>query len=232
MRKIIIAIDGYSSSGKSTLATDLASVLGYACIDTGAMYRAVTLYLLEKGILSDSFPPDDVKILAELPDIKLHFEYSTLHERSEIFLNGKNAEDKIRTLQVSKWVSRVSIIPEMRQKMVEMQRAMGKQGGVVLEGRDIGTVVFPHAGLKLFMTADIDVRTLRRKMELIARGHKVTTEEVKNDIMRRDKEDTTRKESPLHKADDAILLDTTKLTREQQLGQALRLAKQIIMSSP
>jgi cytidylate kinase len=222
MRKITIAVDGYSSCGKSTLSNDLAHTLGYAYIDTGAMYRAVTFHCMQKGIISaESFSAEG--IIAELSHIKLEFIFD---DKSEMHLNGENVEKEIRSLEVASLVSRVSAIHEVRAQMVVLQREMGKQGGIVMDGRDIGTTVFPHAELKIFMTADEDVRAQRRKLEMEAKGIKVTEEEVRKNIHQRDLEDTTRKESPLRKADDAIVLDNSNLTREQQLALALEWAKE------
>ncbi len=221
MRKITIAVDGYSSCGKSTLSNDLAHALGYAYIDTGAMYRAVTMYCMEMKIIDkNNFPID--KIIGELPNIKLEFVFSN---KSEIYLNGKNVEQEIRSMKVASLVSKVSAIAQVRTQMVKLQREMGKQGGVVMDGRDIGTTVFPHAELKIFMTADVNVRIQRRKLEMEAKGINVTEEEVRKNIEQRDEDDTTREESPLRKAYDAIILDNSKLTREKQLAMALEWAK-------
>ncbi len=222
MPKITIAIDGYSSCGKSTLASDLAHALGYAYIDSGAMYRAVTLHCIEKGIISaEQFSVDG--IIAELPNIKLEFIFE---EKSEIHLNGKCVEKEIRSMEVASLVSQVSAIHEVRVQMVAQQREMGKQGGIVMDGRDLGTTVFPHAELKIFMTADENVRIQRRKLEMETKGIKVTEEEVRKNIHERDVNDTTRKESPLRQAEDALVLDNSYLTREQQLAMALEWAKE------
>lgn len=222
MPKITIAIDGYSSCGKSTLAGDLAHALGYAYIDSGSMYRAVTLHCIEKGIISaNRFSADG--IIAELPNIKLEFIFG---EKSEIHLNGKNVEKEIRSMEVASLVSQVSAIHGVRVQMVAQQREMGKQGGIVMDGRDVGTTVFPHAELKIFMTADENVRIQRRKLEMESKGLKVTEEEVRKNIHDRDVSDTTRKESPLRKADDALVLDNSNLNREQQLNIALDWAEE------
>ena len=221
MRKITIAVDGYSSCGKSTLSNDLAHALGYAYIDTGAMYRAVTWYCIENKITGmDKF--SDERIIAALPHIRLQFIFG---KKSEIHLNGKAVEKEIRSMEVASLVSRVSTIHEVRVQMVTLQREMGKQGGVVMDGRDIGTTVFPNAELKIFMTADENIRIQRRKLEMETKGIKVTEEEVRKNIHQRDADDTTRKESPLRKADDALVLDNSNLTREQQLAMALQWAK-------
>jgi len=222
MGKITIAVDGYSSCGKSTLSNDLAHALGYAYIDTGAMYRAVTLDCMQKKIISTTnFSIEG--IIAELPNIKLEFVFG---EKSEIYLTGKNVEKEIRSMEVASLVSHVSAVHEVRVQMTTLQREMGKQGGVVMDGRDIGTTVFPHAELKIFMTADENVRIQRRKLEMESKGVKVSEEEVRKNIHQRDVDDTTRKESPLRKANDAMVLDNSNLTREQQLTLALNWAKE------
>jgi len=224
MRKITIAVDGYSSCGKSTLSNDLAHALGYTYIDTGAMYRAVTFYSMKKDIISaTTFSVDG--IIAELPNLKLEFTISQKSGKSEIYLNGKNVEKEIRTMEVASLVSKVSAIREVREHLVNLQRRMGKPGGVVMDGRDIGTTVFPNAELKIFMTADENVRIQRRKLEMESKGNFVSEEEVRKNIHQRDLDDTTRKESPLRKADDALVLDNSNLTREQQLELALGWAK-------
>ncbi|HTB07909.1 MAG TPA: (d)CMP kinase [Bacteroidia bacterium] len=225
MRKIIIAIDGYSSCGKSTISRSLANALGYAYIDTGAMYRAVTYYCLKKGIITDGHI-DGKKVAKELPNIHITFQHSPKVGKSETYLNGKNIEEDIRTMEVSNVVSAVSAIHEVRELLVDQQRKMAQDGGVVMDGRDIGTTVFPHAELKIFITADIDVRTERRKLELKAKGIKVTDEEVRENLLKRDKEDSRRKESPLKQAEDALVLDTTHLTREQQLERVIHWARE------
>ncbi len=222
--KITIAVDGYSSCGKSTLSNDLAHALGYAYIDTGAMYRAVTLHCIGHKIIgADKF--SEAGIIAELPNIKLTFHFD---DKSEIYLNGKNVEKEIRSMEVASLVSHVSAIHEVRVQMVNQQRKMGKQGGVVMDGRDIGTTVFPHAELKIFMTAAENVRIRRRKLEMESKGISVTEEEVRRNIHQRDEDDTTRKESPLRQAEDALVLDNSNLTREQQLEMALEWAKERI----
>lgn len=220
--KITIAVDGYSSCGKSTLSNDLAHALGYAYIDTGAMYRAVTLYCMEKKIIGpDKF--SESGIIAELPNIKLEFHFNN---KSEIYLNGKCVEKEVRSMEVASLVSRVSAIHEVRVQMVHQQREMGKQGGIVMDGRDIGTTVFPYAELKIFMTADEKVRIQRRKLEMETKGITITKEEVRKNIHQRDVDDTTRKESPLRQAEDALVLDNSNLTREEQLELAISWAKE------
>jgi len=221
MRKITIAVDGYSSCGKSTLSNDLAHKLGYSYIDTGAMYRAVTLHCMEEKIISEHKFSEE-GIIAELPHIKLDFVVSEISGKAEIYIHGRNIEQAIRTLEVASLVSHVSAIHEVRVQMVHLQREMGKKGGVVMDGRDIGTTVFPHAELKIFMTANEDIRIQRRKLEMEEKGIKVTAEEVRKNIHQRDMDDTTRKESPLRQAEDAVVLDNSNLTREEQLDLALR----------
>jgi cytidylate kinase len=225
MRNITIAVDGYSSCGKSTLSNDLAHALNYAYIDTGAMYRAVTLHCMEKKIIgANNFSEDG--IIAELSSVKLEFGFNKVSDKSEIYLNGKDVEKEIRSMEVASLVSRVSAIHEVRVQMVNLQREMGKQGGVVMDGRDIGITVFPHAELKIFMTADEQVRIQRRKLEMETKGVTITEEEVRKNIHQRDLDDTTRKESPLRKAEDALVLDNSNLTREQQLEIAVGWAKE------
>lgn len=227
MRDIAIAIDGYSSCGKSTVSRELAAALGYVYVDTGAMYRAFTLYCLEKGIIQEGRAVDAAKVIRELLNAQIEFKYNTLLGKSETYLNGKNVEEEIRSMRVSELVSPVSAIHEVRKVMVYLQRKMGAaQKGIVMDGRDIGSTVLPHAELKIFMTADIAVRTQRRKEELMARGIKVTDADVRKNLERRDNEDTHRAESPLVQAPDAVVLDTTKLTPEEQLAKALRWAKE------
>ncbi|HXB11246.1 MAG TPA: (d)CMP kinase [Bacteroidia bacterium] len=226
MRNITIAIDGYSSCGKSTVSRDLANALGYAYIDTGAMYRAVTLYCLEKKLIQEDRAVDALKVIKELLNIHIEFKYSPEAGKSETYLNGRNVENEIRGMEVSNLVSRVSAIHEVRKMMVYLQRNMGKNGEIVMDGRDIGTTVFPKAELKIFMTADLDVRVQRRKLDLEAKGIKAKDSDVRKNIERRDEEDSTRLESPLTQAPDAILLDNTKLTREEQLEKVLRWAKE------
>jgi cytidylate kinase len=230
MKDISIAIDGYSSCGKSTVSRELASALGYAYIDTGAMYRAFTLYCLEKGIIQEGRAVDAARVIRELLNAKIEFKHNDLLGKSETYLNGKNVEEEIRSMRVSELVSPVSAIHEVRKVMVYLQRKLGSvTTGIVMDGRDIGTTVLPHAELKIFMTADIAVRTQRRKEELLARGIKVTDAEVRKNLERRDNEDTHRAESPLTQAPDAVVLDTTNLTPDEQLAKALRWAKEKII---
>jgi CMP/dCMP kinase len=228
--KITIAIDGYSACGKSTIAKALAARLGYSYVDSGAMYRAVTLYCLRKGILKDGkFFVDDV--IREMPNIHLSFKYNPHTKASDTYLNGEYVEKEIRTMEVSNNVSHISVIKEVRDEMKKIQQRLGKDKGVVMDGRDIGTSIFPDAELKVFMTADTDVRTQRRMDELTAKGVKVTFEEVKRNLLDRDYEDSHRKESPLRKADDAIELDNTDLTREEQLEFVLKLVEDLKLNA-
>lgn len=223
MNSITIAIDGYSGCGKSTLAKALAQKLDYNYIDTGAMYRAVTLFGLENGMIDKDRNVNEAQLISSLDKINVEFRFNTHTRSSETYLNGKNVERDIRTIYVSDNVSRVSSIKQVRDKMVALQREMGKNKAVVLDGRDIGTNVFPNAELKLFVTADADVRAQRRLDELRSKGEDPTFEEVKENLLKRDHEDTHRKENPLIQAKDAIVLDNTDLTREQQLEFVLKL---------
>jgi cytidylate kinase len=222
MHKITIAIDGYSSCGKSTIAKALAQRLNYSYIDTGAMYRAVTLYALKNGFLQNG-TPDKVKIIGSLSDIHIRFEFNPHAKTSETFLNGENVERDIRTMEVNQHVSEISSIREVREKMVALQREMGKHKAVVLDGRDIGTNVFPKAELKLFMTADNTVRAQRRMDELSSKGEYHTLDDVLQNLLKRDHDDMNRKENPLIQAEDAVVLDNTDLNKEEQLEFVLKL---------
>ena len=222
MSKIIIAIDGHSSCGKSTVAKALAVQLGYAYVDTGAMYRCVTLYALRKGAIKDhSFIEEE--IIKLLPGIQLHFQFNPHTQSNDTYLKGENVEKEIRQMIVSENVSKISAIREVRTKMIALQREMGKNKGIVMDGRDIGTNVFPEAELKLFMTADTDIRTKRRYDEIRTKGQEVSFLEIKTNLMSRDYEDSHRKENPLLQAKDAVVLDNTELNREQQLEFILNL---------
>ena len=223
MQKITIAIDGYSSTGKSTLAKALAQKLNYSYVDTGAMYRAVTLYALRNGIMNKKHELDTKKLIDSLNKIELNFVYDKIHKTSAVLLNGEDVEKYIRTMEVSENVSKVSAVKQVREKMILIQRELGKKKAVVMDGRDIGTNVFPKAELKLFMTADEDVRTQRRHDELSSKGQVFTLEEVKKNLLERDHADTTRKENPLTKAEDAVVLDNTDLSKEQQLEFVMKL---------
>ena len=220
-KKIIIAIDGWSSCGKSTLAKELAKELGYVYVDSGAMYRAITLYFLRNHL--DWTDKADVK--KALKEISLEFVFNEKSEQSEMQLNGENVEYMIRDLVVAEKVSEVAAIKEIRKFAVEQQQFMGKQKGIVMDGRDIGTVVFPKAELKIFLTADIAVRVERRFKELFDKNPNITIEEVKANLEMRDYIDSNRQESPLRKADDAILLDNTQLTTKETLNKVLSLIK-------
>lgn len=224
MNRITIAIDGYSSCGKSTLAKQLAKKLGYSYIDSGAMYRAVALWCLENNAIENGVP-DNQKILANLDSIKIEFRFHPEIQSSQTYLNGRNIEKEIRGMAVSEIVSKISSIKEVRQKMVTLQRQFGEDKGVVMDGRDIGSVVFPNAELKLFMTADPAIRAKRRYDELKAKGTEVSMEEIAENLRLRDYEDTTRKENPLIQAADAVVLDNSNLTPEQQFNTAWKLAE-------
>ncbi len=215
-KKIIIAIDGHSSCGKSTFAKSIAARLGYIFIDTGAMYRAVTLYALEHGAINSGIV-DEERVVSMLNDINIDFRFNPQRGASDIYVNGDLVEGKIRTIEVSNCVSAVSSIGDVRSKLVAMQQQMGKKRGVVMDGRDIGTVVFPEAELKIYMTADAMVRAERRYKELTAKGDKVTLEEIYENVVSRDKADMTRAISPLRKADDAIVLDNSSMTVDEQM---------------
>lgn len=226
MNKINIAIDGYSSCGKSTIAKALAAELGYTYIDTGAMYRSVALFALRNGLIKNGKINTEAIVMA-LPDIHVSFQYNNETKVSDTYLNGENVEKAIRQMEVSEVVSKVSAIKEVREKMVALQKEMGKKKGVVMDGRDIGTNVFPDAELKIFMTADMDVRVARRYFELTSKGEYVTEEDVKQNLLKRDYDDIHRKENPLKKADDAIVLDNSELTKQQQLDFVIRLIKDL-----
>ncbi len=224
MKKIIIAVDGYSSTGKSTTAKAVAKALGYVYIDTGAMYRGVTYLALEKGLVSTQGV--EIKpLMKALRHSKFNFVYNPALGFSELYLDGKNIEDNIRSIDVANWVSEIAKQPEVRTFLVNLQRKMGEEKGVVMDGRDIGTVVFPEAELKIFMTASEEVRAQRRFKELQTKGEKISFEEVLANIKHRDHVDTTRKESPLRKADDAITIDNTHLTIEEQVDKILSILK-------
>jgi cytidylate kinase len=223
-KKITIAIDGYASSGKSTLGKDLAKALGYIFIDSGAMYRGVALFALEQGLL-DSGNLNVSELVAKLPEISLYF---TMDSTQVLMLNGRDVSLEIRSSKVSEVVSAVAAVREVREKLVDLQRAMGSEGGVVMDGRDIGTVVFPKAELKLFVTADLDTRSQRRFQEMQKNQPSSTFQEVKNNLSQRDSYDTQRSISPLSKAEDAILIDTGSISREEQLKVALELVETVL----
>lgn len=215
MKKITIAIDGFSSTGKSTLAKQLAKALSYVYVDTGAMYRAVTLFAMQKGFIGSGKNNFD-GLVRSLEDIVLKFSYNEELGFAEMFLNGKNVEKDIRTLEVSRNVSQVAEIEEVRAKLVELQKEMGKEKGVVMDGRDIGTVVFPNAELKIFMTASPEKRAYRRYKELLERGDNVVYEDVLENVQKRDYIDSHRKISPLKKADDAVEFDNSDMGLKEQ----------------
>lgn len=215
-KRIIIAIDGHSSCGKSTFAKAIAARLGYIFIDTGAMYRAVTLYALENGAILSGMV-DEERVVKMLGDINIDFRFNPERGASDIYVNGDLVEGKIRTIEVSNCVSAVSSIAEVRSKLVAMQQEMGLRRGIVMDGRDIGTVVFPDAELKIYMTADPMVRAERRYKELTAKGDNVTLEEIYENVVSRDKADMSRAISPLRKADDAIVLDNSHMSVEEQM---------------
>ena len=221
-KKIIIAIDGFSSTGKSTIAKQLANKLSYIYVDTGAMYRAVTLYAMKNNLVSKKTLKKD-SLIGNLKNIVLTFKFNVTAGFAEMFLNDENVEKEIRSLEVSKLVSKIAEISEVRKKLVAEQQQMGKEGGIVMDGRDIGTVVFPEAELKLFMTASADKRATRRYKELLERGDDVTFEEILFNVQERDRIDSTREDSPLIKADDAIEFDNSDMGLEEQFERILTL---------
>jgi cytidylate kinase len=216
VQKIIIAVDGPSSSGKSTFAKAIARELGYLYIDSGAMYRACTLFCLRNKIICGK-EIDHMKLMAVLPGMVIEFRAGAGSTVMDTYLNGENVEKEIRTLDVSSHVSDISVIREVRSKMVELQRRMASNRGVVMDGRDIGTVVFPDAELKIFLVADEKARARRRYEELVAKGEKVAFSQVLNNIIQRDRIDSTREVSPLRRADDAVLLDNSHMSVEEQM---------------
>ena len=222
MKKITIAIDGFSSTGKSTLAKELAQTLGYVYVDTGAMYRAVTLFAMQNNWASESHI-DVENIVKNLDGIKLHFQFNKHLGFAEMYLNNNNIENEIRTLEVSRCVSRIAEISEVRTKLVEQQQQMGKSKAVVMDGRDIGTVVFPNAEIKLYMKASANTRAQRRFDELVEKGQMVTFEEVLQNVEERDYIDTHREDSPLVKAADAIEVDNSSMSKIEQFNLVLQL---------
>ena len=223
--KIIIALDGHSSCGKSTYAKRIAAELGYAYIDTGAMYRAVTLAAMDAGLFDHTDAPPLDRVEALLDDIRLDLKFNPELHRTEIYLNGRMVEDLIRRMEVAAHVSFIATIPAVRRKMVEYQRSLGKEKGIVMDGRDIGTVVFPNADLKIFMSATVQERAERRKKEQEQKGVKINLDKVVSDIEYRDQQDQSRDHGPLLKAEDAVEIDTTLLSVEQQIQKILELAK-------
>lgn len=228
-KKIIIAIDGFSSTGKSTVAKELAKSLKYVYVDTGAMYRAVALFALRNECIKGQ-EIDREKLLHNLEKIHLDFRHTDEYDFAAMHLNGENVEKDIRGMEVSQYVSKVAQIPEVRKMLVQQQQKMGENKGIVMDGRDIGTVVFPEAALKLFMTSSASIRAQRRFEELIAKGEEVSYDEVLENVINRDTLDTTRKDSPLIKATDAVEIDNTDLTRAAQFEKILELAKSRIHS--
>jgi len=220
MKKLTIAIDGHSSCGKSTLAKQLAAKLNYSYVDTGAMYRCVTLFAFNKDLIVNGLI-DENSLVSLLNQINIHFQYNENLGKGETFLNDENVENEIRSLKISDMVSPIAKIKEVRAFLVEQQQKMGKQGGIVMDGRDIGTVVFPNADLKLFMTASVEVRAQRRFLELSETDNFASINDIKKNIEERDFIDSNREESPLRKADDAYVLDNSNLTREEQLAWIL-----------
>lgn len=230
MKKITIAIDGFSSTGKSTLAKQVAKQLGYAYVDTGAMYRAVTLFAMQNSLI-DEFDFDKEQLISRLSEIHLKFQFNPQLGFAEMYLNDVNVEKLIRTLEVSSFVSQIAEVSQVRAMLVKQQQQMGKDKGVVMDGRDIGTVVFPDAELKIFMNASPDVRAQRRFDELSEKGQLVSYDRVLENVLQRDFIDTNREDSPLVKAKDAIEIDNSNLTREEQYQKVLQLAEKEITKS-
>ena len=216
MKKIVIAIDGFSSCGKSTMAKDLAREVGYIYVDTGAMYRAVTLFAMRNNVFDAEGNIDETRLKALLPDVKLTFQLNNETKLPEVCLNGENVERYIRTLEVSQHVSPIAALPFVREKLVEQQQAMGNEKGIVMDGRDIGTVVFPNAELKIFVTASAEIRAQRRFKELETKGMPADFDEILQNVEQRDYIDTHRETSPLRQADDALVLDNSHLTITEQ----------------
>lgn len=225
-KKIIIAIDGHSSCGKSTVAKELAKLLGYIYIDSGAMYRVVTLFGIRNGLINNKIP-DEKKLTEALKQVKITFRWDEKTGKNTTYLNGENVEEEIRQVTVSENVSPVSTIAGVRAEMVKQQRENGKNKGIVMDGRDIGTVVFPDAELKIFMTASPEIRAKRRFDELQGKGQQVDFEEILKNVIERDRIDSTRETSPLRKADDAVVLDNSNLTRAEQLDWVIKKVKAI-----
>lgn len=229
MKKITIAIDGFSSTGKSTVAKQIAKHLGYIYVDSGAMYRMVTLYAIRNNFIGKDFF-DTERLIEDLPDVKVSFEFNKELGFAEAYLNGDNVEREIRTMEVSSLVSKIAAVPEVRHQMVKQQQEMGKNKGVVMDGRDIGTVVFPNAELKIFMTASPEIRAQRRYDELIARGDTVNFDAVLHNVKERDYIDSHRADSPLRKANGAIEIDNSSMTLEDQYTKILQLAEEALTS--
>lgn len=227
--KITIAIDGFSSCGKSTLAKALAKELNYIFIDSGAMYRGVSLFCIQNNLVENGEIKEDL-LIEKLPTIEILFEKNEETQKPDLLLNGKNVEHLIRSIDVASIVSKVASIKQVREKLVIEQQKMGEEGGIVMDGRDIGTVVFPNADLKLFVTADPETRAQRRFLELTIKGDKVTVEEIRYNLEERDRIDSSRKESPLRQAKDAILIDNSNLSQDEQLELTLNLVKKKLES--
>ncbi|KUG09426.1 (d)CMP kinase [Solirubrum puertoriconensis] len=225
MKNIVIAIDGYSSCGKSTTAKAVAAELGYAYIDTGAMYRGVTLYLLEHNISFEDLP----RVEEALHQMQITFKRNRRSGRNELCLDGVIREDEIRQMRISNAVSEVSVIPAVRHAMVRQQQRMGRKRGVVMDGRDIGTTVFPDAEVKIFMTADVHTRAMRRQVELAAKGEQVSLDDIVQNLQKRDYLDSTRAESPLRRAADAVLLDTSHITIDEQVDFVLERVSSVLV---
>jgi CMP/dCMP kinase len=225
--KIIIAVDGHSSCGKSTISKELAKRLKYTYVDSGSMYRAVTLFALRNNLINNGIV-NSSELVKKLPEIHISFKYNPKEQKSDTFLNGENIEKEIRELEVSNNVSPVATIKEVRATLVEIQQELGKEKGLVMDGRDIGTVVYPDAELKLFMTASPTIRAQRRYDELIAKGSIVSFEEILKNVEERDYIDQNRAESPLKKAKDAIVLDNSNMTREEQLNWVIGKVKELL----
>ncbi|MCC3158104.1 (d)CMP kinase [Hymenobacter sp. 15J16-1T3B] len=225
MKNIVIAIDGYSSCGKSTTAKAVAAELGYAYIDTGAMYRGVTLYLLEHNISFEDLP----RVEEALHQMQITFKRNRRSGRNELCLDGSIREDEIRQMRISNAVSEVSVIPAVRHAMVRQQQRMARKRGVVMDGRDIGTTVFPDAEVKIFMTADVYTRAMRRQVELAAKGEEVSLDDIVQNLQKRDYLDSTRAESPLRRAADAVLLDTSHITLDEQVDFVLERVSSVLV---
>ncbi|MCL6295819.1 (d)CMP kinase [Jejuia spongiicola] len=224
MSKITIAIDGFSSTGKSTVAKQIAKELGYVYVDSGAMYRAITFYAMQNGFIDNNHFNID-GLVSKLQNVRVSFKFNEALGFAEVYLGNVNIEKEIRTLEVSSFVSKVATISEVRELLVQQQQKLGQNTGVVMDGRDIGTVVFPNAELKIFMTASAETRAKRRYDELIERGDKVVYEDVLRNVQERDYMDSNRKDSPLIKADDAIEIDNSNLTLQEQFEKVLQLVK-------
>lgn len=228
MKKIIVSIDGYSSCGKSTMAKDLASRIGYTFVDTGAMYRAVTLLAIRNNLFDENNKPDTESLKRLLPDSTITQRHNPSLGKAETFLNGENIENEIRGMEVSSLVSAIATIPFVRSELVRQQQVMGKDGGIVMDGRDIGTTVFPNAELKIFVTASPQIRAQRRYAELLGKGQQTTKEEVLKNLEERDFVDSHREVSPLRQAEDAVVIDNTNLSPSEQLAMLLALYKERI----